>query len=95
MTNCVCRFWKCQTQSLQSVSPMFNVGGQNPSLGHTLSRQTFEFGVEEEGGVRRQRRLSNVVQVAADMGYNWVPWTPMYRETSSSDIHIPGRFQWF
>ncbi|XP_052793147.1 dmX-like protein 2 isoform X3 [Mya arenaria] len=81
------RFWRCETQSL--ATPLYNIGGMSP--GRTLSRKTFEYGVEEEDGVRRQRRLSAVMNVMPDTEYDWVPWTPMYRDDKFSDIHIPGK----
>lgn len=58
--------------------------------GSVLSMKSFEFGVEEEDGIRKQRRKSCVMNVNQDITFQWVPWTPVYREDKSSDIYIPG-----
>ncbi|XP_060557818.1 dmX-like protein 2 isoform X5 [Ruditapes philippinarum] len=81
------KFWKCNTNSV--MSGLVNLSGVGSAS--VLSMKSFEFGVEEEDGIRKQRRKSCVMNVNQDTAYSWAPWNLMYRDDKSSDIHIQGK----
>ena len=71
-------------------SQLYSISGQGGPLHVSLSTKSFEFGIEEEDGVKKPRRKSSVVETLQDTSYQWEEWKPVYREETSSRINIPG-----
>lgn len=71
-------------------SQLFHVSHQGGPLHVSLSTKSFEFGIEEEDGVKKPRKKSSVVDTLQDTIYNWEEWKPVYQEDRSSRISIPG-----
>ena len=71
-------------------SQLFSISRQGGPLHVSLSTKSFEFGIEEEDGVKKPRRKSSVVETLQDTSYHWEEWKPVYREEALSRINIPG-----
>ena len=83
------RFWKCTLSSMDSQ--LFTISRQGAPLHVSLSTKSFEFGIEEEDGVKKPRRKSSVTETLQDTNYHWEEWKPVYQEEKSTKINIPGK----
>ena len=72
-------------------SQLFTISRQGAPLHVSLSTKSFEFGIEEEDGVKKPRRKSSVTETLQDTNYHWEEWKPVYQEEKSTKINIPGK----
>ena len=82
------RFWQCTLATIGSQ--LYQVNRQGEPLHVSLSTKSFEFGIEEEDGVKKPRKKTSVVDILQDTSYNWEEWKSVYQEDKSTKINIPG-----
>ena len=87
------RFWRCSLAAIDSQ--LYQISRQGGPLHVSLSTKSFEFGIEEEDGVKKPRRKSSIVDTLQDTSYLWEEWKPVYQEDKSTTINIPGETQNF